>query len=353
MTTTPDQTRRPVRAPIDTLESLRTHLQWAIELEHSTIPPYLCATYSLDAERNPAAVEVLASVFMEEMLHLTLAANLLNAVGGRPVLDAPQLMESFPRTVPHGDGSFALELLPFGPQAIERFLELEKPAPRGAPAEGDHYATIGQFYEAIEAGIQDLCERLGEATVFSGDPARQVDAAQPYPGSGAIVAVTDLASALDALREIVEQGEGAGHQEVWDGDHDMFHPDRDEVGHYFRIEELRLGRRYRRGDTPLSGPSGPPIEVDWTGVRPMQANPTAAETDTPVRDAQDDFNLLYSDLLGALDRTFNGRPNTLGASVKQMHGLKAQAQALMEMPIGDGSLTAGPTFAYIAPADRG
>jgi len=69
---------------IDTLDSLREHLQWAIELEHATLPPYLTALYSLDPERNPAAVEVLSSVFVEEMLHLALAANLLNAVGGAP-----------------------------------------------------------------------------------------------------------------------------------------------------------------------------------------------------------------------------------------------------------------------------
>jgi hypothetical protein len=30
-------------ARIDTLDSLREHLQWAIDLEHATLPPYLCA----------------------------------------------------------------------------------------------------------------------------------------------------------------------------------------------------------------------------------------------------------------------------------------------------------------------
>src|SRR5262245_35167673 len=73
-------------ARIATLESLRQHLQWAIELEHCTIPPYLCALYSLDAVRNPEACEVVASVFVEEMLHMALAGNLLNAVGGHPRL---------------------------------------------------------------------------------------------------------------------------------------------------------------------------------------------------------------------------------------------------------------------------
>jgi len=66
-------------ARINALESLREHLQWAIELEHFTVPPYMCALYSLDAIRNPEASEVVASVLVEEMLHITLAANLLNA----------------------------------------------------------------------------------------------------------------------------------------------------------------------------------------------------------------------------------------------------------------------------------
>ena len=51
---------------IRTLDSLRRHLQWAIELEHSTIPPYLCAFYSVDAQRNPDAHARLAGVLVEE-----------------------------------------------------------------------------------------------------------------------------------------------------------------------------------------------------------------------------------------------------------------------------------------------
>jgi len=223
----------PSRARIKTLESLREHLQWPIELEHSTLPPYLCALYSLDPERNPEAVEVVTSVFVEEMLHLTLAANLLNAVGGRPVLDAPQFMSGYPSHLPHGDRSFEVSLVPFGPEALELFLKIERPSRRGAPAQSDGYETIGQFYEAIEAGIRSLCHRLGEGTVFCGDPARQVTSELSYGGGGRIIAVDSLATALEALEEIVEQGEGTAHHDVWDGDHDMFHPERDEVAHFY------------------------------------------------------------------------------------------------------------------------
>lgn len=120
-----------MRQRIDTIDSLQQHLQWAIELEHATLPPYLCALYSLDPARNPDAVELVSSVFVEEMIHLSLAANLLNAVGGEPRLDVPQLLPGYPRQLPHG--SMELSLLPFGPDALDMFLRLEKPEAPGSP----------------------------------------------------------------------------------------------------------------------------------------------------------------------------------------------------------------------------
>src|SRR6185437_77479 len=101
---------------IATIESLREHLQWAIELEHFTIQPYLCALYSLDAGRNPEATELISSVLVEEMLHMTLAANLLNAVGGRPKLDNPKMLRGYPRPLPHSDRSLEISLHRFGPE---------------------------------------------------------------------------------------------------------------------------------------------------------------------------------------------------------------------------------------------
>ncbi|MFD8424024.1 ferritin-like protein [Streptomyces sp. NPDC059466] len=349
----PDVTETRSAAPITTLESLREHLQWAIELEHATLPPYLCALYSLDPSRNPDAVQVVSSVFVEEMVHLALAANLLNAVGGRPRLDAPHMLPRHPRPLPHGDRSLVMSLVPFGPEALEMFLRLERPARVGAPAEGDEYETIGQFYDAIEQGLRHLCAELGEQAVFRGDPARQV-AAGPFAHTGAqMTAVTDLGSALAALKEIVEQGEGASRGEVWDGDHDVFHAERDEVAHYYRFQELKSGRRYQRGDTPRSGPTGDAVVVDPEGVHPMRPNPRMADhpVGSPVRAAQEQFNKTYCVLLHQLDQAFNGSPSSLGAATGTMYALKAQAQSLMRTPDGDDT-TAGPTFEYIEPGLR-
>ena len=342
------------REPILSLEDLRVHLQWALELEHATLPPYLCALYSLDEERNRDVARILRSVFVEEMLHLTLAANLLNAVGGAPVLDAPHLLPAYPTTLPHGDRSFRISLLPFGPEALETFLEIEKRSTRAARPEAEDYETIGQFYEAIELGLGRLCEELGEEAVFTGDPARQVTASFRYPGSGRLIPVYDLTGALDALTEIVEQGEGSAHHDVWDGDRQMFDPLHEEVGHYFRFQEIRIGRRYRQGDTQASGPTGDAIRVDPDGVRPMQPNPSTRDhaPGTPVRIAQEQFNLTYCTLLQQLEGAFNGRPGQLSATVRTMFALKSQARALMELPTGNAHEVAGPSFEYVAPADR-
>lgn len=340
-------------ARIDTLDSLREHLQWAVELEHATLPPYLCALYSLDPGRNPEAAQVVGSVFAEEMLHLALAANLLNAVGGRPRLDMPGMLPPHPRTLPHGDRSLDLSLVPFGPEALEMFLCLEQPAPPSAPPESDGYETIGQFYAAIEQGLRHLCDRLGEQAVFSGDPARQVSAAHFRHTAGRLFAVEDLKSALGALAEIVEQGEGTAHGSVWDGDQDVFHPERDEVAHYYRFQELKLGRRYQRGDTPESGPTGEKISVDLAGVHPMRRNPRLADhaQGSAIRTAQEEFNHTYCAILHLLEQTFNGSPKLLAVATGTMYALKAQARALMRMPDGEGT-TAGLTFEYVAPERR-
>ena len=56
------QMRAHLVGSITSPESLREHLQRAIELEHSTIPPYLCALYSIEPGRNSEAVEVVPDV---------------------------------------------------------------------------------------------------------------------------------------------------------------------------------------------------------------------------------------------------------------------------------------------------
>lgn len=335
---------------IATIEDLREHLQWAIQLEHSTLPPYLCALYSIQPGSNQAAAEMIQSVFVEEMLHMLLAANLLNAVGGTPAIDRPDFIPRYPAYLPHSANAFLVPLARFSPETVETFMRIERPEAPDAPPEEERYDTIGQFYEAIEVGLRALCVRLGEATVFSGDPARQVTPQDfDYGGSGQIVPVYDLDSALWAIDEIEEQGEGLKHAAVWDGDRDMFHPDHEAVAHYFRYHQIVAGRAYRPGDTPQSGPTGEIVSVDWDAVFPMRENPRSEDypAGSPARARMDEFNLVYSDLLRGIQRACSGDPAHLSSLVDVMFELKRIAAALMQLPTGDGATTAGPSFEYV------
>lgn len=339
---------------ITTLEDLREHLQWAIELEHFTLPPYLYALYSIDGARNPAAEEIVRSVVLEEMLHMTLAANLLNAVGGRPRLDSPRMLVGYPACMPHGDRSFEVPVLPLCPEALEIFMKVEQPSSLGAPPQGDYYQTIGQFYRAIEAGVRELCARFGEAHIFSGDRARQVTGPLFGPGRGQLHAIDSLQAALAALEEIVEQGEGAAHGDVWDGDRDFYHPERDQVAHYYRFQELKLGRRYRRGDTPRSGPTGERIAIDWAGVHGTRPTPQRSRDGSDARRqiVQSALNQTYCALLQQLDQTFDGSPQLLMPAIGTMYRLKELAQELMLLRGPEPTELGATIFEYVPPEHR-
>lgn len=331
------------------ISSLRRHLQWAIELEHATIPPYLVALYSIKEDCNHEATEILRSIVMEEMLHMTLAANVLNAVGGSPRLDTPEFIPDYPAYLPHSNHAFLVPLAGFSRETIGILMQIERPEAANAPAEDDHYETIAQFYEAIVEGLKHLSAEIGNDNLFCGDPRRQVCSdATVYGGSGRIIAVTGLDAALEALSEIMHQGEGLDYGTIWDGDRNMFDHTRNEVGHYFRLHEILEGRRYQKGDTARSGPSGESFEVDWKGVYKPAYNPRIADhpaaSEAAVRMRR--FSREYSEILRLLEQGFNGDPLSIRRSVGAMYDLKQAALELMRLPGGDGDATVGISFEY-------
>lgn len=337
---------------ITSIDSLRTHLQWAIELEHATLAPYLSALYSIKEGTNKESVEVIKSVFLEEMLHMALAANILNAIGGTPRFDYEGFIPTFPTALPHGDGSFFVHLGKFSEEGVRSFLKIERPAEADAEPLDENYHSIGQFYAAIVDGLKSCCQALGEEEVFCGDPSWQLTAETTfYGGAGHLIGVTDLASALAAMEEIVEQGEGLDHNSIFDGDKNMFHPTREEVGHYFRFQEILEGRTYQSGDTAESGPTGERFEVDWDAVYPMRQNPNI--DDYPVgSEAREKMEALaqgYSDMLRTMERAFAGDPKLFGETAGTMFELRHLIIDLMKLPSGDGKTTVGPYFAYRPP----
>ena len=359
---------------IQNIEELRAHLQAAVELEHSTIPPYLCGLYTIRTGHNETAAEIIRTVVVEEMLHFVLAANVLNAVGGSPSIAFPKFVPAYPATLPLGSGShLEVGLLKFSESAVDTFLAIEKPAappPRlfktaldaepvkrvpVAPGQladmlrrGEFYGSIGEFYDAIEEGLKGLeAQALAEGkTIFVPDGAFQITRDYYYNSGGEAFAVTDLESALLALRTIVEQGEGYEHG-VYDSDDVDFGQQR-ELAHYYRFNQIKAGRCYVTGDTPQSGPTGPTFPVDYSddAVWDMAPNPSLERLpEGPVRNAGAAFSAVYSSLLAMLDAAVNGKPDQLVPAVVQMFTMKDSALALVRTPLPGGG-NAGPCFQF-------
>lgn len=342
--------------PTDPRGRLLAHLQTALELEHATIPIYLTALYSIKDGHNAEAREVIQSVVMEEMLHLTLVANVMNALGGSPRIDSADFVPDYPCPLPHSAGTFEVGLLPLSKAALETFVRIERPAPPHAPPEADRYHTIGQFYEALVQEMERLEEeaRSHGKTIFTGPRERQVEPHHfYYGGGGEVIVVTTgldtkpspLDTARAALDEVMEQGEGLDHT-IFDGDTRF--GQMDELAHYFRFNEILVGRYYQDADTPASGPTGPTFPVDWTGVWNVAPNPKEARyRDRPeIHQKMVEFNRIYTRLLGTLQLAFNGAPDRLSDAVPTMYELRTAAQSLVRIPTGDGSTTVGPSFEY-------
>lgn len=351
--------------PITSVAELHRHLYAALQLEHATIPPYLTALYSIYPGTNSHALQIIRAVVVEEMLHLTLAANILNAVGGTPDLTRPDFIPEYPAFLPDGETDFQVDLQRFSRAAVETFLKIERPA--HAPHEGArvvrrkgagrkmlpaarvaddpdlHFYSIGEFYQDISRGLAFLQEekaRKGEQ-LFVGDPARQVTPDFYYSGGGEMIPVADLESAQAAIRLIAEQGEGIGGG-IFDYE--------GEISHYYRFQQLKLGRFYQPGDRP-DHPSGGPVDVDWDAVYLVKTNARLANypEGSEVRAAALEFNGFYGSFLELITRAFSGQPQLLIEAVGEMFRLKEAAYQLTRNPIGGTrGVNAAPTFEMVA-----
>ena len=345
-----------LKQEIETKEELWHYLRIAMEVELSTIPTYLCAIYSLKPDSNQAARQVMHSVVIEEMLHLTLAGNVLRATGGLAQLNSKEFVPSYPTPLPDSDiPGFKVPLQKFGRDALDVFKRIELPSrPKDKPdAFGWH--TIGQFYDGLQQGIDKLCDKLGTAEVFDGRVEDQIWPDDYYGGSGEVVVVanedpeTAHVNAKRAMDEIVNQGEGM-HHEVMDGDHIPGKGDQEfpVPAHYFRFDEVCRERYYKADDAP-GKPTGAVLHVDWEDVYNMQKNPMMHNYDegSEIYAAMLDFNRTYMGLLNLLNDAFNKDRTLLMKAVGVMYDLKYKAVALMKTPSGDGDTTVGPSFEFV------
>ena len=224
-----------------TEENLAKALQTAIAVELFTIPVYLSAASSIkeEARSGKSAPEitvtihdgkdktktetfnpydVIMSVAVQEMFHLTMACNLANALGVRPQIKAPDL-----HNPPSCLGSIAnMPVKGNLNTLIDTMLAIEAPDPKysypetpdkkpidfkGPKKYQESYDSIGDLYHALAYGVKEFWDKL---YCKGNNNYQKTNFKSKYPH--VVAAITNLNDAYNAISCITEQGEGNGSE---------------------------------------------------------------------------------------------------------------------------------------------
>lgn len=366
--------------PIATIEQLKEYLYIALQLEHATIPPYLTAAYTAKIEANKASIDIITAVAKEEMLHLTLAANLLNAIGGKPDLLREGFVPRYPCHLPNGETDFEVNIVKFSDCAINTFLNIERPSPPEGPksqtvrvhSHGDihyvekselrketrglgrgilphvtaqdaqgrtlelHYWSIGEFYNGIRSGFKHLADKLGEKKLFVGHKSKQINPKYYFSAGGDLTCIVDLDTALAAIELISVQGEGYTNDTYGMSG---------ELAHYYRFEQIAKGTYYQEGDLPHQ-PTGNAFPRDYSAVYPIRTDAKIADygAHPHIQRQARLLNGRYKRFLEKLNSAFNGNPDLFATSYKDMYQIKRDMEYLIRNPLSDTCEHAAPTF---------
>ncbi|MDC0716728.1 ferritin-like domain-containing protein [Nannocystis bainbridge] len=309
-----------------TPDALLDHLQKAVYLELWTIPLYLTAAYSLqvpgtDAQHPPTLTPVrsrdnpnrsreqlafnnIYSIVVQEMLHLELAANLYNALfaarGHAPSFTgawAPRY-DGFP---PWIGSTLPVQLGAADATQMKLLAAVETPEPAAdPPPDGPQavYDSIGQFYKAIEQGLDALWDTLYDPAAEHRQKSEFADPGYPdddYTGFSAVIAgdsATARRQADQIVGAIVGQGEGSRGPFI---DADLRPEDLDDledrVSHFARFRMVQAMLKFEG---------------------PLRTYPTTGSSGLAA--AQQQLDLGFSRLLAALEKGFAGAdPLDLGA----------------------------------------
>ncbi len=318
-------------------------LQTAIGVEFGTLPPYLYALFSIPPGDNLQAASRIQSVVLQEMIHMCLACNILNAIGGDPVLTPPVYPGPLPGDIgPPGGEPLTINLLPFSPDAMKQGMNIEQPEEipdypvveamlEAAPPEA---MTIGQFYAALDQYLSTLPDHAWKKD------RNQIDDSQFFAGQ--LFPIDSYADAHLAISEIISEGEGTPKSPL-----DFQH----EVAHFYRFGECYHNLVLTKASNPLGYQWGPmTLGVDWTAVYPAIPDPCKhdfSKDPAAAQAAQQACNQAYAQMIDALRLAVTGNAAQLGIAVRAMFDLRMAANVAMTTPLADASLVAGPSFIYV------
>ena len=330
----------------------------AAELEHGIACSYLYAAFSLKRDiseggmtweeqqkvrRWAAQIYFVAS---QEMLHLALVWNLTTAIGGTPYYlrpNFPQDPNYYPLQVP-------LKLEPFGARSLRRFIQYEHPETTPIAAEVSalleqtredeeefSFTSIGALYGLIRSGF----ERIDEEELFIGAPTQQMTPELVHFPD--LIAVKDRASALRAVEEITEQGEGRkGHREN---------------SHFVAFVRMLKELRESRATGSIFSPARPAMHNPTAGAE-HSSTPSPNPIGNPLAGRVAGlFDSVYSLMLRMLAWSFEFDSGDSGAQLKRFCSVAIDLMPRVLLPLGEGLMlmpagekypgkTAGPGFGF-------
>jgi rubrerythrin len=296
-------------------QALGVLLQSALQLEFATIPPYLAAAFSLTANRK--IYQLILRVAVEEMLHMTAVANLMNAIGIAPNVVAA--VPNYPYDLTVLDPPLRLDLRSFSFDLVEKlFMSIEAPEERvefPAALVEVRPRTIGQFYAGIieiierdtipdlfKNAVRDAYKQRTVTPIFGPIAYINNQDTHTYPLKADIdFSITDSASAVQHLSWVVDQGEGEAH----------YDPLATEglPGHHYRFESI-LKKRFLIKDESVAlkySFSGGDLPFNPAGVHEFDANAKAKDYEAHPQVARQmkRFNENFTNMVNLLHEAFN------------------------------------------------
>lgn len=299
---------------------IKESAQAAIDLELSTIPPYLCALWSI--ETAGTVQDIVRQVVRDEMGHLGLMCNLLKGLGVSPQIVAA--VPKYPGPLPGGVRPDLTIYLSGLTQDFVRdvMMQIEKPeTPIPVKALVQAFPSIGRFYEALAAALQDTKPPLTTAGQLT--------------SSFGVSALTTIDDALKAIERIREQGEGTSTTATFGG----------KLAHYYRFEQISLGQTITE-NPPGKLTQGPP-SIPFPTTLPMGKVPFGGwpDRDPDRKGTLKAFNDLYRSVLTDLEKAWDaeGKP-ALTRAIGTMLDMEGPAKTLMNVKQPSGIENYGPDF---------
>lgn len=326
---------------------LQVALQSAIELELSTLPPYLCGLWALKDRTSYPATQILSIVY-QEMLHFGLACNMLSATGKQPEVLKGYGRIMYPGPLPGGvvpkcekglipcDPNFKVML---GFPDFKSFALMcaqieypEDPVPKPMLLAAETFPTIGQFYDAVLQAFRD------------NDHAIPYDVTNQRKGSLGLFVIDKLDKATTAIQLIQQQGEGGSKNPYYGSN---------QLSHFYAFGELYFRKKYVFNAATETGDwTGDPISIPDDQVYNMTPVPLGGYPAPPPEVL--DFDRTFTEMLTHLEAAWapGGGSPELGKAVTIMPVLRAKATAILQKMMNrtDAPGIYGPQFRIAAAA---